>query len=127
MRVMIGESLQFSASVGGSSCARTFSGEMAEITKNRRASKGASRVLTDEVTASRGGSRKYSVTAPGFSTGELNQKCQSHTIVIRPAATLRRDPGDDLVRILNVAGLAVNAVRGIQAEALSIRRRRIVE
>src|SRR5437879_5116666 len=51
----------------------------------------------------------------------------SHAIVIRPAAAFGLDPGDDLVRILNVAGLAVYAVRGIQADAFAIRGRGVVE
>src|ERR1035438_3146664 len=41
-----------------------------------------------------------------------------HSVVIRAPATLRWNPGDDLVGILNVAGFAVNAVGGIQANAL---------
>src|SRR5215467_11746906 len=33
-----------------------------------------------------------------------------HTVVIWPAATLRRNPGDDLVGVHDVAGLAVDTV-----------------
>src|SRR5881398_2911291 len=47
-------------------------------------------------------------------------RTHSHPIVIRPTATLRRNPGDDLIRVMNVAGFAVHAVRWIQADALSV-------
>src|SRR5882672_1693324 len=50
----------------------------------------------------------------------------SHSVVIRSASTLRRNPGDDLVRVLTVAGLAVDAVGSVQTDAFSIRRGRIV-
>ena len=43
-----------------------------------------------------------------------------HAVVVRPAAALRRNPGDDLVRVGDVAGLAVHAVRRIQADALAV-------
>src|SRR5215472_9821724 len=33
-----------------------------------------------------------------------------HSLIVRPAAALWRNPGDDLVRIHDVAGLAVHAV-----------------
>src|SRR5579864_8296947 len=46
---------------------------------------------------------------------------QLHPVVVRPATAFRWDPRNDLVRILNVAGLAVHAVRWIQADALAIR------
>src|SRR5688572_23160092 len=39
-------------------------------------------------------------------------------LVIRTRAALGRDPGDDLVRVLDVAGLAVHAVGGIDLQAL---------
>src|SRR5271165_6819816 len=45
-----------------------------------------------------------------------SQKPSSHTLVIRPTAALRRHPGDDLVRIHDVAGLAVHTVRRIQVD-----------
>ncbi len=51
----------------------------------------------------------------------------SHAVVIRPASAFWRDPGDDLIWVLNVAGLAVYAVRWIQADALAVWRRGIVE
>ena len=44
-----------------------------------------------------------------------------HSIVIRAASTLWRYPGDDLIRILNIAGLAVDAIGGIKAYSLAIR------
>lgn len=40
----------------------------------------------------------------------------SHTFVIWSAAALGRDPSNVAVRIGNVAGLAVNAVRGVNRE-----------
>src|SRR2546430_3049018 len=40
---------------------------------------------------------------------------------IRPAATFGRNPGNDLIGILNVASLTVHAVGGVQADALAIR------
>src|SRR5258708_3111676 len=45
-----------------------------------------------------------------------------HPIVIRAAAALGWNPGNDLIGILNVASLAVHAVRGIQADALAMGR-----
>src|ERR1700739_3854585 len=46
----------------------------------------------------------------------------SHPVVIRAAAAFRRDPGDDLVRIHDVTGLAVYAVRWIQMNYLALGR-----
>ena len=37
-------------------------------------------------------------------------RVQLHSVVVRTAATLRRDPGNDLVRIHDVAGLAMDTV-----------------
>ena len=37
----------------------------------------------------------------------------SHSFVIRAAATFGRNPIDDLIRVGDVAGLAVNAIRGV--------------
>src|SRR6266849_901586 len=51
----------------------------------------------------------------------------SQPVIIGPAPTLGRNPGDDLVGVLNVAGLAVDAVGGIQADALAIGRSRVVQ
>jgi TPR repeat protein len=45
-----------------------------------------------------------------------------HPIVIRAAATLGRDPGDDLIGVHDVTGLAVHAVRWIQVDRLAFRR-----
>src|SRR5215210_1218739 len=41
-----------------------------------------------------------------------------HALVLRSAATLRRNPVDHLVGIHDVAGLAVNAVGGIDLQPL---------
>src|SRR5258708_23761355 len=48
--------------------------------------------------------------------------CSSHAIIIRPAPTFRRDPGNNLVRVLNIASLAMHAIRRIQADPFPIRR-----
>src|SRR6185437_5288330 len=40
-------------------------------------------------------------------------------LIIRTRATFGRHPGDDLVRVLDVAGLAVHAVGGIDLQALA--------
>src|SRR5438093_12530552 len=53
-------------------------------------------------------------------------RTHSHPIVIRPTATLRRNPGDDLIWVMNVAGFAVHAVRWIQADALSVGLRGVI-
>src|SRR5437870_7403857 len=53
-------------------------------------------------------------------------RTRSHPIVIRPAATFRWHPGDDLIGILNIAGFAVHAVRWIQADALSVGLRGVI-
>src|SRR3954463_5340548 len=47
--------------------------------------------------------------------------CSSHSIVVRAATALGRHPRDDFVRIHDVAGLAVHAVRWIQVQLLSSR------
>src|SRR5271155_5818017 len=44
----------------------------------------------------------------------------SHPVIVRPAATLRRHPGDDLVRVGDVAGLAVHTVRSVQADPFAV-------
>ena len=49
-----------------------------------------------------------------------NEMTPSHPVVIRTAAAFGRYPGDDLVRILNIAGFAMHAVGWIQADALPI-------
>jgi len=38
-----------------------------------------------------------------------------HALVIRTASTFRWNPGDDLIRVGNVAGFAVYTIRWIQA------------
>src|SRR5882724_13311397 len=40
-----------------------------------------------------------------------------HRLVIGPAAALRRNPGNIAVRVLHVAGFAVDAVLGVDLEA----------
>src|SRR6202035_1905454 len=50
----------------------------------------------------------------------LEEGSKLHPVVIWPAAAFWRDPCDDLVRIGDVAGFAVDAVRWIQADALAI-------
>src|SRR6185312_8455109 len=49
----------------------------------------------------------------GFGVDDLE------VLVIRPRTALGRDPGDDLVGVLDVAGLAVHAVGGIDLQAFS--------
>ena len=44
----------------------------------------------------------------------------SHAVVIRAAATFRWHPGDDLVRVGDVAGFAMDAVRRVQADAFAV-------
>ena len=41
----------------------------------------------------------------------------SHRLIIGPAATLRRNPGDIAVGILDVAGFAVDAILGVDDKA----------
>src|SRR3954453_5353678 len=53
--------------------------------------------------------------------------CGSHSVIVRAAAALGWHPGDDLVGVLNVASLTMHTIRGIQADALAIWRRRIIE
>lgn len=43
-----------------------------------------------------------------------------HAIVVRAASTLRWYPSDDLVRVSNVAGLAMDAVGWVQADAFTV-------
>src|SRR6266853_4338369 len=43
-----------------------------------------------------------------------------HAVVVRSAAALGWDPGNDLIRVGDVAGLAVNAIRRVQANALRV-------
>src|ERR1019366_3623658 len=50
----------------------------------------------------------------------LVAKCPLHPVVTRSAAALGWNPGNDLVGVLNVAGLAMHTVRGIQADALAM-------
>ncbi len=51
----------------------------------------------------------------------------SHPVVIRAAAAFRRHPGDDLVRVGDVAGFAVDAVGRVQADALAVRLGRVFD
>jgi hypothetical protein len=50
-----------------------------------------------------------------------------HAVIVRSAAALGRDPGDDLIWVGDVTGFAVNTVRRIQADAFSVRLRGIVD
>src|SRR5215472_3626574 len=52
--------------------------------------------------------------------GRGRSRHTSHAVVIRAAATLGRNPGDDLVRVRDVAGLAVDTIGGVQADALAM-------
>src|SRR6266487_2388977 len=42
-----------------------------------------------------------------------------HRLIIRPATALRRNPGDIAIRILHVAGFAVDAILGVDDKARS--------
>ena len=44
---------------------------------------------------------------------------RSQALIVRATATFRRNPGDDAVRILDVARLAMHAVRGVDLQALA--------
>ena len=44
-----------------------------------------------------------------------------HSVVLGAFAALGRDPGDDLVRVHDVAGLAVHAVRGVDLQPQRLR------
>src|SRR5271156_1341408 len=50
-----------------------------------------------------------------------------HPVVIRPPAAFGGHPGDDLVGVGDVAGLAVDAVARVQADAFAIRLTRVVD
>src|SRR5579863_9745109 len=54
-------------------------------------------------------------------------RSRSHAVVIRSAATLRRNPGNDLIGVGDVAGLAVHAIRRIQADALAVWLLRVID
>src|SRR6266849_2416667 len=43
-----------------------------------------------------------------------------HAVVVRPAAALGWYPSNDLIRVGDVAGFAVNAIRRVQANALRV-------
>src|SRR5437588_4279663 len=51
----------------------------------------------------------------------------SHSVVVRPPAAFGWNPGNDLVGVGDVTGLAVNAVRGVQADAFTVGRRFVVD
>src|ERR1700751_322102 len=57
--------------------------------------------------------------------GDGASATRSHALVIRAAPALGRNPGNDLVGIGDVAGLAVNAISRVQADALAMRLRRV--
>src|ERR1700682_61604 len=65
---------------------------------------------------------KWDHDEPKLNANGLLLRALLHPVVIRAAATLGWNPGNDLVGVLNVAGFAVHAVRGIQADALAIGR-----
>ena len=44
----------------------------------------------------------------------------SHPRVIRPTATLRRDPDDVLGRVLDIAGFAMHAILGIDLKPVGV-------
>src|ERR1700722_3451004 len=64
--------------------------------------------------------------ASSFLTSEVDSCHCSHPIVVRSTAAFRWHPGDDLVGVGDVAGFAVHAVRGDQADALAVRLRRVI-
>src|SRR5579864_1644526 len=49
-----------------------------------------------------------------------------HPVVIRPAAAFRWHPGDDLIRVGNVAGLTVDTVGWVQADPFAVGLGRVV-
>src|SRR5438874_10900659 len=51
---------------------------------------------------------------------KVSLKTASHAIIIRPATAFGRHPGDDLVGVHDVAGLAVDAVGGIQVNLFAV-------
>src|SRR5438270_773429 len=132
MRVMIGESLQPSASWGASSCATTAAGINKRMsTRNPQDNRIAN--LKVEVTARPAGKEKYFamflrfLATRNLRVGSAAISIGLHPIIVRTATALRRHPGNDLIWILYVTRLAVNAVGRIEADALSIRSRGILE
>ncbi len=55
-------------------------------------------------------------------TANSEQRFSSHAFVVRPAAALGWHPGDDFVRIHDVAGLAVYAIGRVQVDLQTARR-----
>jgi len=49
--------------------------------------------------------------------GKPEHRASLHIRIVRPAAAFGRDPVDVLVRILDIAGFAVNAVLRVDLEA----------
>src|SRR5271165_741928 len=49
-----------------------------------------------------------------------SRRARLHAVVIRAAAAFRWHPGDDLIGVGDVAGFAVDAVGGVQADALAV-------
>src|SRR6516225_4801980 len=72
-------------------------------------------------------SSRPAVPAPPKPEVETRHLVFSHPIVVRAAAAFRRDPGDDLVGIGDVARLAVYAVCRVQADALAEGLRYVVD
>src|SRR3954462_293663 len=58
---------------------------------------------------------------------EASLHTELHSVVIRTTPALRRNPRDDLIWILNVAGLAVHAVGRIQTDAFAVRLAGIID
>jgi len=88
------------ADLGWGDCADSWA--TPEIAKSR---------ISANLAASRKVMSHPPIRTPGF----------SHPIVVRTAAAFRWHPGDDLIWIGDVAGLAVDAVRRVQADALAVR------
>src|SRR5690242_15896541 len=56
---------------------------------------------------------------PAIAHARTRIAAASEVGVVRPRPAFRRDPVDDLVRVLDVAGLAVHAVGGVDLQALA--------
>src|SRR6267154_3431548 len=119
MRAMIGESLQPSASV---SWAMRLNVRSIVARRNKILSL---RLIRSGPFVAKQFTRNCGPCGPSpWIAITLGRK--SHPVVIRSAPTFRRHPGDDLVRVGNVAGFAMDAVRRIQADALAVRLGRVI-
>src|SRR6476660_2030000 len=72
--------------------------------------------------------RRLKDEANSRSPGETRSQrpLRLHAVVIGAAAAFRWDPGDDLVRVHDVAGFTVHTVGRIQRNALAVRGRAVV-